>query len=242
MSQGEQEEPPAPASAAEVARIPKRERPQSEASGDSLRQEHKRQLIGAAIAAASMDETEAEVPTPAGLDPSQVQAARRLELDRLVEFGVYRSVPRAEASHVIGTRWVEVQKNPELVRSRLVAKEFAWDHREDLFAATPGLAATRIAISALVDRWAAGEDWIARSADVSVAFLHAPVDSAKPQFVEPPPDAGEPLIGFGCFKRASTVHAARLATGSFIWWSSSRALALQGPKRIPQSSLEVRRC
>jgi hypothetical protein len=113
MSQAEQEEPTAAAaatSASEVARIPKRERPQSEASGDSLRQEHKRQLIGAAVAAASMDEAQVEAPTLNELDPSQVQAARRLELDRLVEFGVYRSVPRAEASHVIGTRWVEVQK------------------------------------------------------------------------------------------------------------------------------------
>ena len=192
MSQGQQEEPAEVpgASGADVARIPKRERPQSEASGDSLRQEHKRQLIGAAVAAASMDEPQAEVPTWPELDPAQVQAAHRLELDRLLEFGVYRSVPRAEAPHVIGTHWVEVQKNPELVRSRLVAKDFAWDHREDLFAATPGLAATRIAISALVDRWAAGEDWVARSADVSVAFLRAPVDSSCPQFVEPPPDAG----------------------------------------------------
>ena len=171
----------------------KRERAQSTVSDESLDQEHKRLMVALAQFA-TVDEVVAPLPigTPEGLDPTLVRAARALELQRLKEFGVYTPVPRSEADRVVATRWVEVQKAPDLVRSRLVAKDFALEKREDLFAAMPGLVATRLALAVLADRWACGHDWIAKTADVSVAFLHAPADKENPQYVTPPPDAGEP--------------------------------------------------
>ena len=53
---------------------------------------------------------------------------------------------------VVGTRWVFVKKGDK-VRCRLVAQEFAGnDEREDLYAGTPPLAATRYLLSDSVPR------------------------------------------------------------------------------------------
>jgi hypothetical protein len=173
---------------------PKREREEAVLPDEGLAQEHKRLMVETLAAFTTVDEADSPtvIGAPEGLDPEQVKAGRALELQRLREFGVYTAVPRSEADRVVSTRWVEVQKAPGLVRSRLVAKDFAVEKREDLFAATPGLVATRLALAVLADRWAAGQDWVAKTADVSVAFLHAPVDTENPQYVMPPPDAGEP--------------------------------------------------
>ena len=71
---------------------------------------------------------------------------------------VYEYVSREEAfseptGTVVGVRWVDHNKgtsvSPE-VRSRLVAQEFASkDQRDDSFAATPPLAATRLLLAGL---------------------------------------------------------------------------------------------
>ena len=54
--------------------------------------------------------------------------------------------------HIVGTRWVFV-KNGDNVRCRLVAQEFAGsDKREDLYAGTPALSATRYLLSDSVSR------------------------------------------------------------------------------------------
>ena len=48
---------------------------------------------------------------------------------------------------LVGVHWVDSQTGP-IVRSRLVAQEFAGrDEREDIFAATPPLFATKAVIS-----------------------------------------------------------------------------------------------
>ena len=69
------------------------------------------------------------------------------------EMGVYEYVPRSVAisdklGKLVGVRWVDIDKGTE-VRCRLVAQEFASKDgdREDLFAGTPPLMATRLLIS-----------------------------------------------------------------------------------------------
>ena len=66
---------------------------------------------------------------------------------------VWDRVPRTEVQDkIIGTRWVYVRK-PNLVRCRLVAQEFAViEKREDFYAGTPPMAATRYPLSDTVSR------------------------------------------------------------------------------------------
>merc|ERR1712086_855718 len=70
---------------------------------------------------------------------------------------VWDRVTREEAlrdpeGKIVGTRWVYVDKGDQ-VRCRLVAQEFAGsDKREDLYAGTPPLAATRYLLSDSVSR------------------------------------------------------------------------------------------
>ena len=73
------------------------------------------------------------------------------------EMHVWDKVTREQAHQdpegkVVGTRWVFVKKGDK-VRCRLVAQEFAGsDKREDLYAGTPPLAATRYLLSDSVSR------------------------------------------------------------------------------------------
>jgi len=99
------------------------------------------------------------------LDPVHVKRARGEEMTGFAEFGVYEYELRTaamadEGGKFIGTRWVDHNKgtkeNPE-VRSRLVGQEFAaGDARDDLFAATPPLVASRMLVSGVASRGRAG--------------------------------------------------------------------------------------
>ena len=86
------------------------------------------------------------------LDNKMVGEARRLEMHVFKEMGFYEYVPKEVAENdprgkTVGVRWVDVRKGIGY-RSRLVAQEFAGnDDRDDLFAATPALAATKTCIS-----------------------------------------------------------------------------------------------
>ena len=68
------------------------------------------------------------------------------------QMGVWDKVTREYAKsdpegQIVGTRWVFVKKGDK-VRCRLVAQEFAGkDKREDLYAGTPPLSATRYLLS-----------------------------------------------------------------------------------------------
>ena len=81
-----------------------------------------------------------------------VTKARKEELDSFYEMGVYvyvkREVAKADSNgKIIGVRWVDILKN-DSVKSRLVAQEFAGKcDRDDLFASTPPLAATKLLLS-----------------------------------------------------------------------------------------------
>ena len=83
------------------------------------------------------------------LDPGKVKEARSKEMRTFGEMGVYEYVPKWKAKldksgKIVGVRWVDVDKGYE-IRSRLVAQEFAGkEDRDDIFAGTPPLSATKM--------------------------------------------------------------------------------------------------
>ena len=73
---------------------------------------------------------------------------------------------------IVGTRWVFVKKDDK-VRCRLVAQEFAGsDKRDDLYAGTPPLAATRYLLSDSVSRGRRNRRGKLMVVDVKRGFLH----------------------------------------------------------------------
>ena len=115
------------------------------------------------------------------------------------EMGVYEYVSRAEAlrssrGKLVGVRWVDVLKG-DLVRSRLVAQEFASkEAREDLFAATPPLSATKYVISEVASRGRDGpHEWRVMVLDVKRAFLYGDIDDEI--YIELPKE--DPMYGKG---------------------------------------------
>ena len=116
------------------------------------------------------------------ISPDLVKAAREEEMKGFKEFGVYEHVLRSVAKQdpegkKIGVRWVDVNKGTKdqpKVRSRLVGQEFAGKElRDDLFAATPPLAATRTILSLAASKQGSerGADRI-MVLDVKKAFLY----------------------------------------------------------------------
>ena len=126
------------------------------------------------------------------LDSSQVRAGCVEELDFMRKMKVWDRIPRAEVwDKVIGTRWVYTKK-PNLVRCRLVAQEFAGsDKREDLYAGTPPMAATRYLLSDSVSRGSVAQ--IRRRKlmvlDIKRAFLHG--IATRTLYVELPDEESE---------------------------------------------------
>jgi len=120
--------------------------------------------------------------TGKAIDPMLIQKARREELEGFAEFEVYeyvrREVARRDAGgKFVGTRWVDHNKGTDMVpevRSRLVGQEFArGEVRDDLFAATPPLTATRLILSAVASRGRKGPgDHRVMLLDVKKAFLY----------------------------------------------------------------------
>ena len=126
-------------------------------------------------------------------------AARKLEMKKFQEMEVYEYVRREEArtdkkGKIVGVRWVDVQKG-DLVRSRLVAQEFAGkDERDDIFAATPPLFATKLCISDAASRgdYGRGERAL-QIIDVKSAFLYGDIEDRV--YIELP--AEDPHHGSG---------------------------------------------
>jgi len=116
------------------------------------------------------------------IEPALIRAARKEEMQGFVEFEVYEYVLRTVAEQdkegkFIGTRWVDHNKGSKespQVRSRLVGQEFAkGEARDDLFAATPPLTATRLLLSHLASRGRGGPgDQRILLLDVKKAFLY----------------------------------------------------------------------
>ena len=83
------------------------------------------------------------------IDSDLVRASRKLEIDIIHQTGVWRVVQRPEGTHVVGTRWVDVDRGDrdgQQYRSRLVAQELCHGVVRDgfeYFADTPPMAALR---------------------------------------------------------------------------------------------------
>ena len=95
------------------------------------------------------------------LDPRKVDEGCQEELGFMSQMGVWDKVTREYAKSdpegkIVGTRWVFVKRGDK-VRCRLVAQVFAGnDKREDLYAGTPPLSATRYLVSDSVSRVSSG--------------------------------------------------------------------------------------
>ena len=112
------------------------------------------------------------------LDPKKVKEGCDEELGFMKKMVVWDRVLRSDAAcdkegKIVGTRWVFVNKGDK-VRCRLVAQEFAGkDKRDDLYAGTPPLSATRYLLSESVSK---GKNAVPPGKlmvlDVKRAFLH----------------------------------------------------------------------
>ena len=118
------------------------------------------------------------------LDEEQVRVGRETEVKRLLEFEVYEEVneEQARGKRIWNSAWLDSQKRLGLVRSRLVVNQVRGaSKREDVFAATPTLAAMRFILSRAASR---GHGRCLGLWDVSVAFFHATI--GEEVFVRPP--------------------------------------------------------
>lgn len=117
------------------------------------------------------------------LEREQVLEARKLEVQRMLDFQVFVEVDEKQASghRVWSAGWLDHLKKPGLVRSRLVAKQVRGEKRTDVFAGTPPLSAMRYVISRAASR---GRHRCLATYDVSVAFFHAPLHETV--FIRPP--------------------------------------------------------
>ena len=89
------------------------------------------------------------------MNPAQVKAARKDELKTFKEMEVYEYAKRSDVTakgKVVGTRWLDSLKGGKM-KARLVAQEFAkGSNRDDIFAATPPLMASRFVVSDTASR------------------------------------------------------------------------------------------
>ena len=87
-----------------------------------------------------------DIYTGLKLYEEQVRVGRETEVKRMLEFEVYDEVNKEQArgKRIWNSAWLDSQKRPGLVRSRLVVNQVRGaSKREDVFAATPPLAALR---------------------------------------------------------------------------------------------------
>ena len=121
------------------------------------------------------------------------RAGRAQELQQMKDFEVYEEIDaNSWKGKVINATWVEVPKPGRTppVRCRLVAKQFRFfdGWRDDVLAGTPDLVVYRV----LLARAAANPDMGILIADVTAAFLQAPLDETEVLVVKPPEDANTP--------------------------------------------------
>ena len=115
-----------------------------------------------------------------------IYEGRCRELDRMDEFGVYEWVERSAYPDApcFGSTWVDRLKSDE-VKSRLCCQDIAWFKSEEFFAATPLTLAGKV-----IELLAVKRGWSVLTADVSVAFLHAPAEDEV--LLRPPKEATPP--------------------------------------------------
>ena len=105
--------------------------------------------------------------------------------------------------------WVEDNKG-DVVRSRFVVKQIAYDYRDDVSQSTPALLVFRMMLafaSSNCPLLKTGTSFYIAIWDISVAFMHATIDELI--FVHPPKDLVKP--GF-CWKLKRAMNGTRRAS------------------------------
>jgi hypothetical protein len=161
------------------------------------------------------------------LSDKLVNEGRALEMKTFREMNVYTYVLREDVKQmgrgkVVGVRWVDVLKG-DIVRSRLVAQEFAGnDDRDDLFAATPPLSASKYILSEVASRSDSGTNsWRIMVLDVKRAFLYGYIEEEI--FIELPPE--DPMYGKGYLgKLVKAMYGTRAAPQ--VWQKVVREVML----------------
>ena len=107
---------------------------------------------------------------------SILQEAREKEVKKLQQFETYEEVPQAEAEgqEIISSRFVDKWEESGELRSRLVSRRYESSHVDpaSLFAASPSVVATRIALVLGL-----AQDVEMAVADTSGALLHAVLEN-----------------------------------------------------------------
>ena len=153
--------------------------PVGEGNGDFFVEEFGGQKVRVDIPERSFDEL-----TGAALDFEQVKQGMKTEVQQLERLKVGRCLVEREGRAlakekqvtVLTSRWVLTQKTPEIARCRLVVRDFATGGASALnsgiYAPTSSLDGLRCVLAVSVVK-----DLSLLTADVSVAFMHAPVEA-----------------------------------------------------------------
>ena len=153
--------------------------PVGEGNGDFFVEEFGGQKVQVDIPERSFDEL-----TGAALDFEQVKQGMKTEVQQLERLKVGRCLIEREGRAlakekqvtVLTSRWVLTQKTPEIARCRLVVRDFATGGASALnsgiYAPTSSLDGLRCVLAVSVVK-----DLSLLTADVSVAFMHAPVEA-----------------------------------------------------------------
>ncbi len=81
-----------------------------------------------------------------GMDPQAVMDGKVVGLELLESFGVVAAVPRAQAEghRIVTTRW-EIQPKGDVIKCRIVAREYKWlELRDDVFAPASSAITSRV--------------------------------------------------------------------------------------------------
>ena len=152
--------------------------PVGEGNGDFFVEEFGGQKVRVDIPERSFDEL-----TGAALDVEQVKQGMKTEVQQLGRLKVGRCLVEREGRAlakekqvtVLTSRWVLTQKTPEIARCHLVVRDFATGGASALnsgiYAPTSSLDGLRCVLAVSVVK-----DLSLLTADVSVAFMHAPVE------------------------------------------------------------------
>ena len=134
------------------------------------------------------------------LAPALVRAARKEEVDFMLDWDVWEEVPVEQCRKVtgkgpLGGRWVDVNKgdstNPN-VRSRYVAKEIAYTKSDDFFAAMPPLEALRLLISSVATSQSGDCPGGTKLLVIDARKAHLHASPERDLFVELPPEVRRP--------------------------------------------------